>query len=211
MNVGILNRYGAVRLLDTIRNQYPELNICDKIKEIKKSLDNNFRTRIRNPDNRQYENIQPSKTSLTHSNMNNDFRGSRYRSRNETFVRPIRYEENSSNNQERNIQQKTYNSNARRRYSHTGSGTYYPAEHARPPPTTQPPRNNRPGHYHQSRSNQRHQSGISSELDYAPQRYGCHNCGEPNHRVFDCRFDYRIKCKSCYEYGHKTRLCLASI
>ena len=37
MNVGILNRYGAVRLLDTIRNQYPEPNICDKIKEIKES------------------------------------------------------------------------------------------------------------------------------------------------------------------------------
>ena len=41
--------------------------------------------------------------------------------------------------------------------------------------------------------------------------YGCYNCGEFNHREANCRFDHKIKCNVCYEYGHKSRLCKQNI
>ena len=41
--------------------------------------------------------------------------------------------------------------------------------------------------------------------------YGCYNCGEFNHRKANCRFDHKIRCNICYEYGHKSRLCKQNI
>lgn len=38
-------------------------------------------------------------------------------------------------------------------------------------------------------------------------RQGCDNCGERNHQQSNCRHDYRIKCNSCHQYGHKSRFC----
>ena len=35
----------------------------------------------------------------------------------------------------------------------------------------------------------------------------CYNCGETNHSHSECRFQQRVKCNNCNEYGHKTRLC----
>ena len=42
-------------------------------------------------------------------------------------------------------------------------------------------------------------------------RPGCYNCGEFNHRQANCRFDHKIRCNVCYEYGHKSRLCQQNI
>ena len=36
---------------------------------------------------------------------------------------------------------------------------------------------------------------------------GCFNCGEYNHRQTNCRYDHRIRCKYCYKFGHKSRMC----
>ena len=41
------------------------------------------------------------------------------------------------------------------------------------------------------------------ETHYRP----CYNCGETNHSHSECRFQQRVKCNSCNEFGHKTRLC----
>ena len=41
---------------------------------------------------------------------------------------------------------------------------------------------------------------------YRNQR-GCFNCGEFNHRQSNCRYDHKIKCNICHEYGHKSRFC----
>ena len=46
---------------------------------------------------------------------------------------------------------------------------------------------------------------------YDRHRYGCYNCGEFNHQQANCRFDHKIKCNICYEYGHKSRLCKQNI
>ena len=35
----------------------------------------------------------------------------------------------------------------------------------------------------------------------------CHNCGEMNHGLSECRIQRRVKCNNCNEYGHKTKLC----
>lgn len=40
-----------------------------------------------------------------------------------------------------------------------------------------------------------------------PQRKGCFNCGEFNHRQSNCRYDHKVRCGSCGTYGHKERLC----
>ena len=36
---------------------------------------------------------------------------------------------------------------------------------------------------------------------------GCYNCGEFNHVQSNCRYDHKIKCNVCHEYGHKSKLC----
>ena len=38
-------------------------------------------------------------------------------------------------------------------------------------------------------------------------RRGCYNCGEFNHRQSNCRYDHKIRCDYCHQYGHKSRLC----
>ena len=39
-------------------------------------------------------------------------------------------------------------------------------------------------------------------------RIGCYNCGEFNHVQSNCRYDHKIKCNVCHEYGHKSKLCV---
>ena len=49
------------------------------------------------------------------------------------------------------------------------------------------------------------------EPDNVSRRRPCYNCGEINHPFAQCRYEHRIKCNICEEYGHKTRLCHRSI
>ena len=39
---------------------------------------------------------------------------------------------------------------------------------------------------------------------------GCHNCGETNHNVSNCRHGSRLKCHTCSKLGHKARHCWSS-
>ena len=55
---------------------------------------------------------------------------------------------------------------------------------------------------------------VSSRSKYVPRynttnrnRMGCYNCGEFNHVQANCRYDHKIQCNVCHEYGHKSRHC----
>ena len=36
---------------------------------------------------------------------------------------------------------------------------------------------------------------------------GCFNCGERNHQVATCRFDHKLRCGTCEQLGHKSKIC----
>lgn len=36
---------------------------------------------------------------------------------------------------------------------------------------------------------------------------GCYNCGELNHKQKRCRYETKLKCNSCFQYGHKAKFC----
>ena len=42
-------------------------------------------------------------------------------------------------------------------------------------------------------------------------RSPCHNCGEVNHDLRECRYSYRVQCRRCKRYGHKEQLCRSDI
>ena len=185
------------------------------MKEIKKCLDKRVFPKVKNTNDRQHPSKHPSKVTHFHSNMINEFRENTATPGDKMYARTFRSD---------GMQQNFYNNNnTKRHYSHGNTRVSdsqndfkipyrSQAGYRRPHPTTmQPNHSTRSSHYHRSRSDQHHRSENSLELGYAPRHYGCHNCGEPNHRLVDCWFDYRIKCKSCHELGHKTRLCVSGI
>jgi len=52
--------------------------------------------------------------------------------------------------------------------------------------------------------------GPSSPPPSQPRRHRrgtCYNCGETNHAQNNCRFDHKLRCTTCYQLGHKSRLC----
>ena len=49
---------------------------------------------------------------------------------------------------------------------------------------------------------------VNSNPAYTINRYtGCYNCGETNHKKYNCKYDMKLKCNSCFRYGHKARFC----
>lgn len=42
-------------------------------------------------------------------------------------------------------------------------------------------------------------------------RGGCYNCGEHNHNQSRCRYDHRIKCTYCHNYGHKVDCAIITV
>ena len=57
-----------------------------------------------------------------------------------------------------------------------------------------------------SRSKYDHKYNIATVRNRI-NRTGCYNCGEFNHVQSNCRYDHKIKCNICHEYGHKSKLC----
>ena len=43
--------------------------------------------------------------------------------------------------------------------------------------------------------------------EYQSHLQPCYNCGETNHSLSLCHYNFRIKCNNCHKFGHKTRLC----
>ena len=37
----------------------------------------------------------------------------------------------------------------------------------------------------------------------------CSNCGEENHTTERCRYEQKLKCKTCGNFGHKQKHCIA--
>ena len=60
-------------------------------------------------------------------------------------------------------------------------------------------------HHHRRPLDRTNQHSGEPENQYRPR--ACSNCGEVNHSLLECRYDHRVKCNQCNEYGHKTRLC----
>lgn len=61
------------------------------------------------------------------------------------------------------------------------------------------------GSYTSSRGHFSHDSANNSR--HMRMQRGCYNCGEFNHRQAQCRFDHKLRCQSCKQFGHKSRLC----
>ena len=36
---------------------------------------------------------------------------------------------------------------------------------------------------------------------------GCYNCGELNHKQRNCKYEFKLKCNSCFQFGHKAKFC----
>ena len=168
-NFHLLNRIGAIRLLDAISCIYTNNFLCHNWKTIKSNLfnlkDNSFRIDDRRDESHDYMinrkiegNNRLSSQQISYTHLKN----TNYpRSRHGYDVGPTRPDY----------------VNTRYRYSKvTNRDENYPR-------------------YAFSEGNS----------------YGCYNCGEFNHRQANCRFDHKIKCNVCYEYGHKSRLCKQNI
>ena len=167
-NYDLLNRTGAIRLLDAISSICTDNFLCHDWKNIKSNLRNNKSKSFK------VNNIR---------GMNRDYKVNRITEGNNK-IRPqqIRYQLSRSNyprglNSYAHGQGRSENMNPRSRYSRIPN-----------------------------------REGNDNNHEYFDRnKYGCYNCGEFNHRQTNCRFDHRIRCNVCYEYGHKGRLCKNNI
>ena len=61
------------------------------------------------------------------------------------------------------------------------------------------------------RQNRNQQNYDHQHRQYNQQERGCHNCGERNHSVKNCKYDSKLRCHTCGKYGHKYRHCWTSL
>ena len=180
-----LNRYGVIGLLNIIHKKCPSFKLHDNWDSIMNQMTSttaglqNFVRNKRNPINLDYE-----------ERNDRDF-GNHYISRNETehSRRNMRqYEADGRQNNQ-------YPTGHRRSSSNEGWRQNFRAD----PINRQ--RRTSFSHRHRHRPMQR------KELNNRSRHRPCYNCGEINHDFSECRHQHRIRCNSCHEYGHKTRLC----
>ena len=164
----LLNRIGAIRLLDAISSICTENFLCHDWKAIKANVCNFKSKSFIVNDSRDISRDYKSNRMVTGGNIIRSQRNRYHHSR----------------------------SNYPRGLNGYASGQGYPENV-----------NNRFGY---SRIPHR-QSSNNNQAHFSKNRYGCYNCGEFNHRQANCRFDHKIMCNICNEYGHKSRLCNQNI
>ena len=204
----VLNRYGAIRLLDTIAKQYPDLNICISRKE----LMHNYRSQRninKNDENKQiHHTVQDDKNNF-HKVRN--FRQERAT----TIDSHTRYSQPSWHPQNRIREVKSipvlnerFQNNPQRNQRPSNNNHGYPKDtnvyRWRPISSSQ----DREASYY-PRPYRSQEDRDTMDMDRNNRRRGCYNCGEYNHRQNICRFDHRLKCGNCYGLGHKQKMCLA--
>ena len=201
-----LNRFGIIRLLNVINKQCPLLKLHDNWKNI-------MNQDIPAPPPAKF--LAPKSNRM--NNFNNRYQEGNYRKRPTHLLgrRSISVEED----QDYHFESRNDNDYHRR---------YPRSRETQETRITQPPRRRNglgifssssyeawtqnsdatPAYIHRGQRDRPH-SHLHSlrNHEYSTHPRPCHNCGELNHSLSDCRFDYRILCNNCNTYGHKTRLC----
>ena len=177
-NPGVfLNRFGVKRLLTTINNQCNNFNLCENWNEVKR-MDDAFIGRPVNLSN-----------SRRHQFHLNPFKQQvqKRNGSNRTFHDHLPSRTNRDRNQNYITGDKNSNFNHKRMYNGSQQNDVISQSHS-----GRDFRSNNVSIYEQ-RSNSN--------------RGGCYNCGEYNHHQVNCRYDHRVKCNSCHNFGHKSRRC----
>ena len=188
----ILNRYGVVRLLDTITKQYPELDICHTRNELLKT--ENRREHVYKTQSTRYDSRAQDTRSNSHKSRNFNHQNAR------NF--------NSSNNRYATNHRRNFASPENSYYHYPETQETYIERKSHPVNGGVLPRANFPLHRSSAGSSSRDRYAVDS-AHYSNKR-GCYNCGEYNHRQNTCRFDHRIRCGYCGTLGHKSKMCFAT-
>ena len=201
-----LSRIGIIRLLNILVKQCPFFKLNDDWDKImSQTLPAMF-----------------SNASQGRDTTNDNFRNNARRNReHDSHHQPTSMRSNITR-QHLNVNQENSNNGYPRQRPQHGSGRYNTYDSQRPghqnhdiPSGNREWRrnsqfNNRTHQYgNLQRYPQRTQSGVDLQSSY--HQRPCNNCGELNHDLPNCRFNYRLKCGRCNEYGHKTRLCSSNI
>lgn len=176
----IFNRYGVIRLLDTIIKQYPSLDLCTSLEQIKR---NPYSARKVSDDINSSDSFDKRKQGQT------NWGG--------TYEKPRGFHPNPhSHPHPRSFN--TLHSNRDVTYERTMG----PQPHPRSFNTQQQLSNN---HFGMLSSGTKRYTNSSNQ--YEQKKIGCYNCGEYNHRMDSCRYDHKLRCANCNLLGHKTKLC----
>ena len=193
-----LNRFGIIRLLNIIAKQCPffKLDInWDKITS--QSISTTYASALRQqrPDtsnNDLQSNTLRSRNNDRHRQHHSKFRNFNQHNNNGHYSR--------RGPQQFSIQHSTHD------YRHQGHQNRQILSDTR---GWRQNSNMNPSNYQYDRL-QRYPQGLPQsrkDSQHFYSRQPCSNCGELNHALSDCRFNYKLKCDNCREYGHKTRLC----
>ena len=192
-----LNRFGIIRLLNVISKQCPSLKLHEDWENI---MSQSMPTFSYNP--RKINNYE-SNPQKTNDEETRNLQSQRFDVRGRLYSRPntrqLNSHTNSRHNEDSSRPIRTFNRgqrdiNARRNNHHS----YYDR------------RNNYLGSQNFSRYRRQHQGWANQQWE-SPINHDlhriCSNCGEKNHSLSECRYNHRVKCNQCNEFGHKTRLC----
>lgn len=222
----ILNRLGAIRLLSTIRKQCPGFKLSKNWESIKRDSRNNRQTTHRKehdksgpstprwqvpshylPENpashctlqtttrHQYRDITPESTlpDLQHTYAEEMRRNLR---RTRSGGATTRNSEQGGDDRGRSLS--TQDNDEWWQGGGVNSATAF----------QEVERHKSATHPHPTKPHTAHRTYYSSSRhNYTRNRQGCYNCGEHNHRQSSCRFDHRLRCASCHQFGHKQRMC----
>ena len=191
------NRYGAIRLLSTIIKQYPYLDLCVDLEQIRDSMN---RKDSDNPNGYDIPNNETKGTRLKRGRVREQSNRIIYRLPLNSGV-PHGNQSHPSRPHPRHS-----NPAPHPRHSHPA---HYPrhshpaphSHHSHPAPHPQPLSYSHP----RSDSRERYPLRYRNEGQNWPP---CLNCGERNHKQENCFYNHRIRCGTCKELGHKSKLCV---
>ena len=216
-----LNRLGAVRLLKAIGKQ------CDKLRDCVNW--NNLQKRLG-----QYQDLQHSEPRHTLLRRNNQQQQQQQQQQQHHHQQQQQQSRSCNGDGEwQTVRRRHRNSGFGHQPAFEGT-TGAPGGRGQPQPPTHSspwPRTSGRGHtsnyhvgppfQHQGPYSETHNPQPRTHIQHRRQshipdrqfegrlygRRGCYRCGEFNHHESRCRFDHKLQCSSCYQLGHKSRLC----